>query len=472
MTTLAAPTIDVHDPATGELVGSVPIADQAAIDAAVVAARDAQPSWARTRASERAAALREAAATVRAEREALAELQTREMGKPIGESLAGVDAGIDSIEAHAQLGPLHGGRGLGGDWLAHDATVKEPRGVVAVITPWNDPVAIACGQLAAALVTGNAVVFKPSERAPLASARVAEHLRAVLPSGVLELVHGDGRAGAPLAAHRGVDVVLHTGSSAAGREIARACAERGAKAILENGGKDALVIDASVDPSWAATLAAAGAFANAGQVCTSVERIYVHHDIAEPFRDHLVAVASALRIGPGLDPATQLGPLVDARMREAVDAQVQAALAAGARALCGGEPADGPGCFYPPTVLIDVSDAMAVMCDETFGPVAPVRVVASFDEGLELARQGPYGLAATVLSCDQRHAARACRELPVGTVKVNSLSGGAPGGGAHPRGISGEGVGYGPGLLDELTATKVVHIEPGVPAIARLLSPS
>jgi len=260
-----------------------------------------------------------------------------------------------------------------------------------------------------------------------------------------------------------VDVVLMTGSIAAGRDIARACAERGAKAILELGGNDAVIVDADVDPVWAAGQVASGAWVNAGQVCVATERVYVHEAIAEPFLDALAARGRGLRVGPATDPATELGPLVDARAVEAVDAQVAAARQGGARALCGGASLERPGSFYPATVLVDVADDMEVMRCETFGPVAPVRVVGSFDEALALADATEYGLASTVLTCSQEHAARACADLRTGTVRVNAVWGGAPGGAAHPRGVSGQGLGYGPELLDELTVVKVIHLEPGVP---------
>ncbi|MDP9461892.1 MAG: aldehyde dehydrogenase family protein, partial [Actinomycetota bacterium] len=169
--------------------------------------------------------------------------------------------------------------------------------------------------------------------------------------------------------------------------------------------------------------------------------------------------ARGLRQGSGLDPATALGPLVDSRARDAVHAHVEQAVAQGARVLCGGQPGPGPGAFYPATVLVDCTNDMAVMREETFGPVAPVRVVGSFEEGLRAAGAGSgYGLAATVLTADLAHAQQAWRELPAGTVKVNAVFGGAPGGAAEPRGASGSGFGYGPELLDEMTTTKVVHL--------------
>src|SRR5215210_2970546 len=303
-------TLDVCDPATGEVIGQIPVGSPEAADAAVRAARAAQPAWARRPAAERAGMLKAAAARLREHADELAELQTREGGKPLGDSLGGVEAGIGAIEQYAELGPLHRGRSLAGGWDAADLMVHEPRGVVALLVPWNDPVAIACGQL------------------------------------------GDALAGRPLAAHPGVDLVIHTGSVETGREVAAACAGRLGRTLLELGGKDALIVDAGVDPEWAAGEAALGAFANAGQICTSVERIYVHADVAEPFIEALTRRARALRVGPGTDAGTEMGPLIDDDQRARVHRHVRDAVEAGAELRAGGELPDGPGSFYPPTVLV------------------------------------------------------------------------------------------------------------------------
>jgi succinate-semialdehyde dehydrogenase/glutarate-semialdehyde dehydrogenase len=288
----------------------------------------------------------------------------------------------------------------------------------------------------------------PSEKTPLSTIRLVELLD--LPAGVLELLLGDERAGRPLAAHPEVDLVIHTGSVDTGRELAALVAADLRKALLELGGKDPLVVDDGVDPAWAAAQAAAGAFANAGQLCTSVERIYVHEAVAGAFTDALVAEARA----------AEIGPLIDERQREIVHRHIAEALAAGAELHTGGEPADGPGFFYPPTVLTGCMHDMAVMREETFGPVAAVQAVGSFDEALDAANATEYGLQATVLTPSMARAQRAWRELRAGTVKVNAVWGGAPGGAAQPQGSSGTGFGYGPELLDEVTLTKVVHVEP------------
>lgn len=457
----AAEQLLVHDPATGEQVGAVTVASEADVRAAVGRAVEAHRGWADTPAGERAALLKAWARRLRDDVEPLARLVTCEMGKPLDDARGGVEAGIGAIEQYAELGPTHRGRRLAGAPDAEDLMERHPYGVAAVLLPWNDPVALACAQIAACLVTGNTVVVKPSERAPLAVERAVAALER--PDGVVELLHGAGDVGAALVADRRLGVTLHTGSVATGREIAQVCAARIGKAIVELGGKDALIVDRDVDPDWAAGQAAQGAFANAGQLCVGVERIIVHRELYDPFVEALVRRARELPVGPGLDPATRIGPLVDARHRAAVHGQVIAALEGGARALTGGEIPDGDGCFYPPTVLDQVTRSMAVWSEETFGPVAPVMMVGDFDEALEIAADTPYGLAATVLTANDAHARRAVRELEVGTVKVNAVFGGAPGGAAEPRGCSGRGLGYGPELLDELTSWKVVHRSAAVP---------
>jgi succinate-semialdehyde dehydrogenase/glutarate-semialdehyde dehydrogenase len=443
--------LTVLDPRTGETVGTVPIATDQQCDDAVRRARGAARAWARTPAAERAAALHAAAAAVRAAGDELAELNERETGKPLPDARGGVEAGVGTLRQYAELGPVHRGRSLQGGWDAADMMIPGPRGVVVALTPWNDPVAVAAGLIGAALATGNTVVHKPSERCPGTGRRFAELIAAHLPDGVLEILDGDGTVGARLAA-ADVDVVAHVGSSATGRSIAAACARTGAKALLENGGNDALIVDAGVDPRWAAAQAALGAFANAGQICTSVERIYVTSDVAEAFTRALVDEAR--------EWAARIGPLVDRRHREHVHGHVTEALAEGARALIGGEVPEGPGAFYPPTVLVDCTPRMRVMREETFGPVAPILLVPDFASALAEACDDRYGLAATVLTSSMAHAQTAWRELPVGTVKINAVFGGAPGGAAQPRGNSGTGYGYGPELLDEMTTTKVVHLAP------------
>jgi betaine-aldehyde dehydrogenase len=439
--------LEIVSPVDGTPVGRLRVSTPEDVRDATHRARSAAHAWARTAAGERAQRLHAAAAELRERAHELAKLNETETGRPFAEAMEGVLAGAGTLTQYAELGPVHRGRSLLGDWSAADLMVPEPRGVVVALTPWNDPVAVACGLLGAALATGNAVIHKPSERSPQTGALLDEVMRAHLPGDVLTTLVGAGEVGTLLVQDAQVDVVAHVGSTATGRVIARAV-RSGVKVLLENGGNDPLLVDSDVAPQWAAQQAALGAFANSGQICTSVERVYVHQAIADSFVDALVGEARRCT----------LAPLVDRRQRDHVHRHVADALDRGATLRAGGEIEDGPGAHYPATVLTECTPDMLVMSEETFGPVAPVTVVGDFDEGLAQACSGEYGLAATVLTASMTHAQRAWRELPVGTVKINAVFGGAPGGAAQPRGASGTGFGYGPELLDEFTTTKVVHI--------------
>ncbi|QGF25215.1 aldehyde dehydrogenase family protein [Raineyella fluvialis] len=446
----------ILDPRDGAVVGTVESASRTEVHEAVRGARAACETWRRTAPAERGALLTRAAEAVEEHSHDLAVLNLRETGRPVEEAEGGIAAAAATLRQYAELGPLHRGHRLLGDYGAVDYSIAEPYGVAALFTPWNDPVAVAAGLIGAALVTGNTVLHKPSERCPHLGRLLGEILGPVFPEGVMTTVLGGPEVGELLAAHRGIGVVAHVGSTASGRDISQSAVVTGAHVIRENGGKDPLLVDAGVDPSWAASQAALGAFANSGQICTSVERIYVHREVADAFLSELAARARQL------NQTRAMAPLVDRRLRRTVAAQVDAAIQGGARRLEGGRVPPGPGAHYPATVLADCTPTMEVMVEETFGPVAPVMVVDSFDDGLAAAATGRYGLASTVLTPDLTHAQRAAAELPVGTVKVNAVFGGAPGGSAQPRGDSGSGFGYGPELLDEFTRVKVVHWAEGM----------
>ncbi|MBI2708853.1 MAG: aldehyde dehydrogenase family protein [Actinobacteria bacterium] len=438
------------DPADDTPLLDTATSDAAEVDRAIAAAAAAAAPWAATPAAARAAVLRRWAAAVDADRDRLAELQRAETGRPTASGLGAVDAAVSTIEELARLAVVHRGRSLNGDASTIDEIRHVPRGVAAVILPWNDPVPILAQGVAANLGVGNAVVAKPSERATACGVAMVQLLVGCgLPVGAVNLVVGGSATGAAVAGHGGVDVVLATGSVRMGRAVAAACAARGAKAVLELGGKDALVVGGDVDVAWAAGQAALGSFANMGQICTSVERIYV----AESLHDDFVAALAKEA------DAWERAPLVDRAHRAAVHAHVVDAVERGATVVTGGAVPDGPGAWYPPTVLTEVAEDALVLGDETFGPVAPVGRVADAGEGLRRAAASPFGLAATVLTADMA-VALAAAQLPVGTVKVNAVFGGAPGGSADPHGISGQGVGYGPELLDELTRRRVLHWQP------------
>jgi succinate-semialdehyde dehydrogenase/glutarate-semialdehyde dehydrogenase len=409
-----APGLAVLDPSTGEAIGHVPAGAAPEAHDAVAAARAAAGAWARTAPDARGALLKAAARRLREHAREIAELQTREAGTPFAASLGGVESGLATLEAYAELGPLDRARPPRGDLV-----VREPRGVVAILMPWSDPLAASFGALAAALVTGNAVVLKPSEKAPLA----AELVAGLLDLGdILQLLHGDERAARPLATHPGVDLVIRPGEEAAGSHL--------------------VVVDAGIDVEWAARSVAEGAFAGAGQSCGSVERVHVHRALADDFLAALTARARSLRVGPALEPATELGPLIDADHRAWVHRQVQDAVYAGAHLLAGGQPLERAGFFYPPTVLAGAPDDALVMCGETRGPVVTVRVCDSFDECLLVGER--VGIA-SVLTPFHNHAQTAWRTIPARTVSVNAVF-------HRPRPAAE------PELLDAVTRTKVVHL--------------
>ncbi|MDD9207512.1 aldehyde dehydrogenase family protein [Georgenia sp. 10Sc9-8] len=450
----------VTDPATGQERGSVVPATEEEVAAAVAAAHGTRAMWRATPPPERAAALRRAAAAVRAEAGRLGELLAATTGRLLSQSTESAAVAADLLEEAATSGLGPAGRTLAGSASAIDAVRREPHGVVAVITPWNDPFPAAAGLLAAALVTGNTVVHKPSERSALPGFEMGRIIAEALPPGVLNVLTGDGRSGTAITTDERVALVAHVGSTTAGQRIAAAAGARGGRVLLENGGKDPVVVDAGVEPAWAAQQIALGAFVNTGQLCTSVERVYLHADVADAVVAELVALADRMVVGPPTEPATEIGPLVDERQLEVVARHVRDAAEAGARVLVGGRRLDRPGSYFPPTVLDGCTADMALMREETFGPVAAVTRVTTFDEALDLAGSGRYGLAATVLTPDLGHALRAVEELEVGTVKVNAVFGGAPGGSADPRRDSGMGPGYGPDLLSAMTVLKTVHLEP------------
>ena len=417
--------------------------------------------WRRTPASERAEALRSAATSVRERADELAELLCDTTGRLLREARASAVVAADLLDEAAVAGLAVPGRVLAGGPGAADWVRAEPHGVVAVLTPWNDPYPAAAGLVAAALVTGNTVVHKPSERSLAAGLALANLMADALPEGVMTVVAGDGEVGANIVGDERVRLVAHIGSTTTGQEILRRCAQRGARAVVENGGKDALVVDDGVDPRWAADEIAVGAFTNAGQLCTSVERVYVHTSVADDVLGELERVAKAWQEGDPRSPDTTLCRLVDEAQLDVVDAHVRGALDQGAVALVGGQRLDRQGPWYAPTVLTGCTCDMQVMTEETFGPVAPVQVVPSWEEGLREADRGSFGLAATVLTPDPAHAMQAIEELDVGTVKVNAVFGGAPRGSADPRRGSGRGRGYGPDLLGEMTLLKAVHWSTG-----------
>ncbi|MET0694170.1 MAG: aldehyde dehydrogenase family protein [Propionibacteriaceae bacterium] len=454
----ASVPLTIRDPRDGSLVGSVNVSTDDEIAVALGQVRATAASWAATEAGERADAVRDMADLLAGHADELARLQTSETGCPLPAALAGVADAVAVLHSYAELGPLHHTpSSTAGPTTSY--TLAGPRGVVLVLTPWNDAVTAAATLIGAAVVAGNVVIHKPSEHCPHLGLRVGELLATAVPDGVLATLIGGAGVGSVLANSSGIDVVAHVGSAANGRRVSAAAARTGAHVIRLNGGNDALLIDADVDPEWAAELAARGAFAHGGQTADSVERILVHADIAEPF---LAALVELARNHNDDDP---VAPLISQSARQLVHRQVITSLRAGAVVLEGGCLPHGPGSHYPATVVTGCPVDSPLMTEETYGPVAAVHVVDDFETGLVLAAIDGYGKSATVLTGSLAHINDAVATLPVGTVKINDVTASLPGMAAQPRGSSGTGFGHGPELLDELTTRKVVHV--ALPVLGR-----
>ncbi|MBF6620450.1 MAG: aldehyde dehydrogenase family protein [Patulibacter sp.] len=445
-------TFTICDSATDEPLGGVVATDDDGVRDAVARASAAGPRWSRTPVGERAAVLRGWSTALRHQASELALSLTRETGALLGDAHAQVDAGIEAIERYAVLGRLHRDRRALGD---AEAIERTPRGVVAVLLPWRDPVALACAQLAACLTTGNTVVVKPSGRAPLSVERAVRLLTA--PDGVVGLVHGGAPTGACLASDLDVGMVIHTGSVETGQAVAASCAARLRAAIVEQGGKGAVIVDRGVEPSVAAAYAATAAFSHAGQLCGSVDRLLVHRTVYDRFLDAFLARTERLRLGDGVDRASTLAPLVDPRQRAAVHGQVTATIAEGAHLLTGGTVPPGPGCFYPATVLDHVSPTTAIWSQKTFGPVAALAPFDDVDDALRATSDGGLRGAVTLLTVDPAHADRAVREHAIGAVDPGGLASGPASVAIERLRQPGTGLGYGHELLDELTRWRVAR---------------
>jgi aldehyde dehydrogenase (NAD+) len=421
-TATAQPTerLSSFNPATGELVGTVPIHTAAEVDAAVARARTAAQIWA-TRSfearAEELAAFRRALAN---RAEDLADLLRRENGKPELEALVEVMMALGHVQHAAARAPhaLAPRRVSAGLLANFRATITyRPLGVVGVIGPWNYPLFTPMGSIAYALAAGNAVVWKPSELTPLIAVKVAEIAAAAfaLPD-LVQVVTGAGATGAALA-RAAVDKIAFTGSAATGRRVMAAAAERLTPVLLELGGKDPMIVAEDADLAAAAEACVYGALTNAGQACVSVERVYVAGAVHDRFVDQVVEQVRALKLG-GDDG--DLGAMTSAAQVAIVRDHLEDAVRQGARVLAGG-PGAIAGSFIPPTVLTGVTHAMRIMREETFGPVIPIQRVASIDEAVQLANDTPYGLGSTVFAGAAARAIAA--RLRAGMTSINSVMG-------------------------------------------------
>ncbi len=429
---------------------------------AVTAAKTAFPKWRRTPANERAALLHEIARRLRARSDELSAELSLETGRSIRKNQGYVEWSAQCFDYYAELGRHSRGRVIPSPESSQlSLVIKEPLGVVAAIIPWNYPLLLLVWKLAPALAAGNTVVIKPATYTTWVSlgfSQLFEHL----PAGVVNIISGSGReAGDFLVTHPDVRMVAFTGSTEVGQQIMRQAANDLKHIHLELGGKDPMIVCADAPIETAAKAAVWGGFLNAGQVCTSIERVYVDQQIYQPFLEKVVEISKNLVVGPGIDPKSEVTPMIRPSERDKVHQQVQAAVAAGAHLHTGGQfpPGIPQGYYYAPTVLSGTTETMEIIREETFGPVLPVVPVQSFEQALHLSNQSPYGLGATLFTQDARIVKRYMEEIEAGNVWVNdplidNLAG--PFGGMKRSGIGRE---LGSEGLEEFLETKHVHWE-------------
>jgi acyl-CoA reductase-like NAD-dependent aldehyde dehydrogenase len=417
------------NPATGEVVVRIPATPLSAIPASFETARTAQKTWAGQPLKERCAMLRKLRDIIFERRDDIANIVTRETGKPRAEAiLAEVLLALDTADFLARQAPR---------WLRpervphHNIALKarsgwlefDPQGVVAIISPWNFPFAIPMTELIPALVAGNAVLLKPSELTPATGALVGEMIdRAGFPKGLVQILQGGGEVGAAII-EAGPAKVFFTGSVATGRRIAEACASKLIPSVLELGGKDAMIVLADADLEIASSAAVWGGFMNCGETCISVERIYVEQPAAERFTELCVEKTKKLRVGPATDPDAEIGPMIRVAQLEKVEAQLHDAAERGAQILTGGNRRPNLGAnFLQPAVVTNVDHSMQLMREETFGPVIAIRAVTTSDEAVALANDSPLGLSASVWTSDNRRGREIASRVRAGSVMVNDVA--------------------------------------------------
>ncbi len=451
---------EILNPATEEVLDVVPAGTPADADKAVNAARIAYDNWRWVPGLEKAELMHEAARKIRENYNEIARLLTLEEGKPLPENEEEVEWVIGTLDYYAEMSRTYRGRLLApAERSQFNFVIKESIGPVACIVPFNYPLLLMIWKVAPALAAGNTVVVKPAEQTPLTMLLLAERVFSHFPPGVVNVITGGGDVGEALVKHPEVPIIAFTGSTHVGKRIARLAADRMKRIHLELGGKDAFVIAPDADLETAVEAVAYAALINAGQVCTSTERVYVPESKLPVFTEAMVGFVSKLKIGPGLDPETDLGPMADSRYRDKVERHVSDSVAKGGQIVTGGKRPDDftRGFFYEPTILINVNHNMKCMREETFGPTIPIMGYRSFDEAIDLVNDSDYGLGACLRSNDAKLAKRFFEEVRAGTIWINDPltdNYGGPFGGMKMSGNARE---LGEEGLESFLETKHVH---------------
>jgi acyl-CoA reductase-like NAD-dependent aldehyde dehydrogenase len=458
-------TFPVYNPSTGEVWANVADASRSDAAAAIAAAAAAQPAWAALSHSERARILSKVADVMTARQKELQEALIDEGGAWVGKTMFETGYSIGVYRAAAAAAYQVNGEILPSDHGKLSLVVREPLGVVSVISPWNFPLILSSRGFAVALAVGNAVVLKPSEETPVSGGLlIAEILEeAGIPKGVFNVVtcsrDNVAAVGDELIENPAVRGVSFTGSTAVGAKIAAKAGGLLKKCCLELGGKDALIVLDDADIEHAVNAATFGSFMHQGQICMSVERVIVHKSIAKEFTEKFVANTKKLKVGNPREMANCIGPIINQKQLDKIREQVDDAVAKGAKVLCGGK---HQGLFFEPTVMTDVTPDMKIMREETFGPVAPVITVGSEDEAVAIANDSEYGLSAGIITRNEERGLSVARRLHTGMAHINDSSVNdephVPFGGVRSSGLGRHG---GRAGIEQFTETRWITLERG-----------
>jgi len=459
--------VEVRNPADqDEIIGNGFLASRGEAEAALAAAGDALPSWSRMPAPKRGEIIERAADLLRAEQDEVARLLTREEGKTVAEAKGEIYRAYNVLNYTAGQSRRMGGITIPSELPKNFAyTIRQPLGVVALITPWNFPVCIPAWKIAPALVAGNTVVFKPSSTTPLTAAKLVDIFeRAGLPAGVLNLLVGSSsEVGDILTRDRRVRGISFTGSSENGTQIYASCAARGVKAQCEMGGKNPVIVLEDADLDLAVEGIVSGAFGSTGQRCTATSRAILHESIADDLLARLVGRISKWKVGDGLDPDVQMGPLVSAQQLKTVEDYIEIGKREGAKLVTGGKRPSGlpRGFFVEPTIFDQVKPEHRIAAEEIFGPVLSILRARDYEQALHFANASEYGLTSSIYTNDAGRIFDFCERIETGMVHVNSPTVGGeaqiPFGGMKSSGV-GERE-QGPTALDFYSDVKVIYID-------------